>query len=86
LHVCALLGAWWELGDSLTMRAFASGVLPSPLSVPLFPSPYLRSFQGSGTTALACENLGRRWIGSEISEECAQATIARIREHCGVGA
>jgi DNA modification methylase len=37
-------------------------------------------FMGSGTTALACEALGRRWIGSEISEEYAQAAIARIQK------
>ena len=41
----------------------------------------LDSFFGSGTTAIACEKLNRRWIGIEISEEyCAIAKARIIRE------
>ena len=37
-------------------------------------------FMGSGTTALACEILNRKWIGSEISKEYYEISIKRINE------
>lgn len=33
---------------------------------------------GSGTTAIAARKLGRRWIGSEISQEYADQATERI--------
>lgn len=41
----------------------------------------LDPFMGSGSTAIAAENLGRQWIGIEISEKFAAESIQRI----GVG-
>jgi site-specific DNA-methyltransferase (adenine-specific) len=41
-------------------------------------------FMGSGTTALACENLGRKWIGCESSEEYAKMTQTRLNESIGL--
>lgn len=35
-------------------------------------------FSGSGTTAVACERLGRRWIGIEISKEYCDIAVKRI--------
>lgn len=35
-------------------------------------------FLGSGTTAVACERLKRRWIGIEISEEYCAIAVKRI--------
>lgn len=35
---------------------------------------------GSGTTAVACERLNRRWIGIEISEEYCEITVKRIED------
>ncbi|MCV0398515.1 MAG: site-specific DNA-methyltransferase [Nitrosarchaeum sp.] len=41
----------------------------------------LDPFLGSGTTAIAAENLGRQWVGIELSEKFAAESIKRI----GVG-
>ena len=38
----------------------------------------LDPFLGSGTTALACEKLNRRWIGIEISEEYCEIASKRL--------
>jgi len=35
-------------------------------------------FLGSGTTAVACERLGRRWIGTEVEERYCQIAAKRI--------
>ncbi|MHA2039630.1 MAG: DNA-methyltransferase [Promethearchaeota archaeon] len=39
----------------------------------------LDPFLGSGTTAIACEKLGRRWIGIEISEKYCEIAKQRIK-------
>lgn len=41
----------------------------------------LDPFMGSGTTAIAAENLGRKWVGVELSKKFAKESIKRI----GVG-
>ena len=38
----------------------------------------LDPFIGSGTTAIACEALGRKWIGIEISEKYCEIAAKRI--------
>jgi len=38
----------------------------------------LDSFLGSGTTAIACEKLNRRWIGIELNEEYCEIAKARL--------
>ncbi len=38
----------------------------------------LDPFLGSGTTAIACERLGRKWIGIEISEKYCEISAKRI--------
>ena len=39
---------------------------------------FLDPFLGSGTTAVACERLGRKWIGIEISEDYCRIAKRRI--------
>ena len=38
----------------------------------------LDPFLGSGTTAVACERLGRKWIGIELEEKYCQIAVKRI--------
>lgn len=42
----------------------------------------LDPFMGSGTTAIAAERSGRRWIGIEREEEYYNAALARIWTEC----
>jgi adenine-specific DNA-methyltransferase len=37
-------------------------------------------FCGSGTTLLACEDLGRKWIGVDQSEKAAEAAVSKLYE------
>jgi DNA modification methylase len=45
-----------------------------------FNSLVLDPFLGSGTTAVACERLGRRWIGIEISKAYCDIAVKRIEQ------
>jgi len=42
-------------------------------------------FLGSGTTAVACEQLGRKWIGVEISEKYCEIAKKRIKYESSQG-
>jgi DNA modification methylase len=44
----------------------------------------LDPFLGSGTTAVACERLGRRWIGIEIDERFCEVAKRRLEEELRV--
>ncbi len=39
-------------------------------------------FIGSGTVAIACEELGRKWIGNEISKKYFEMSAKRLKEYC----
>ena len=39
---------------------------------------------GSGTTAVACEQINRKWIGIEIEEERCEIAAKRIEENLTV--
>ena len=45
----------------------------------------LDPFVGSGTTAVVCEKLNRRWIGCEISKEYCDITIKRVNNEIAQG-
>jgi len=40
-------------------------------------------FSGSGTTIIACENLGRRCRAVEISPAYVAVALQRFYDHCG---
>ena len=37
-------------------------------------------FMGSGTTAEACVNVKRQWLGSEIDEKCLKLVELRLKD------
>jgi len=39
----------------------------------------LDPFSGSGTTAVVCEKLKRRWVGIEVNEKYAEIAAKRVR-------
>jgi len=43
-------------------------------------------FMGAGTTAVVCEQMNRRWIGSEISEQYVDLARQRVAEINGLNA
>jgi site-specific DNA-methyltransferase (adenine-specific) len=49
-------------------------------SMPNLNQIYLDPFLGSGTTAVACEKLNRRWIGIELEERYCGIAKRRIEE------
>jgi DNA modification methylase len=76
---------WYEEGYYFAEKTYGH---PSPKSVKLlvecvdlFSSQddvVLEPFLGSGTTAVACERLNRRWIGIEIEEKYCEIAAKRI--------
>ena len=44
----------------------------------------LDPFCGSGTTLIAAEDLGRRWVGIDISPRAVEVVNMRLREHLGL--
>ena len=43
----------------------------------------LDSFNGSGSTMIVCEDLGRTYFGMELDPRYVDATIQRWEEHTG---
>lgn len=41
----------------------------------------LDPYIGSGTVAIACEKLGRKWIGCDIDEKAIETTINRLKQY-----
>ncbi len=55
------------------------GLIEHALSVVLLPSTVLDPFMGSGTTGVACANLGRKFIGIEIERQYFDIACKRIQ-------
>ena len=49
------------------------------------PAIVLDPFNGSGTTAAVCHQLGRRYVGAEINPEYIEATVAQFGVHTMIG-
>lgn len=62
----------WRPGCSCSPQPATRNPQPVPCTV-------LDPFLGAGTTALVCEQLGRRWIGCEIKQEYAEIAVRRLR-------
>lgn len=49
------------------------------------PAIVLDPFNGSGTTAAVCHQLGRRYVGAEINPDYVKATVAQFGVHTMIG-
>lgn len=59
-------------------------LVPCGCGAPTIPGVVLDPFFGAGTTALVAEELGREWIGIELSDEYARLAEARLEaSRCG---
>jgi hypothetical protein len=67
-----LIGYPTQKPASLLERVISASTNPGDL--------VLDCFIGSGTTAVAAQNLGRRWIGCDINKGAIQTTAKRIQE------
>ena len=52
----------------------AIGILPEELTI-------IDPFMGSGTTGMACKELGRNFIGIELNEDYYELSKTRIESH-----
>ena len=76
---------WYEEGYYFTEKTYGH---PSPKSIKLMAecvelfsgidNIILEPYLGSGTTAIACERLKRKWIGIEIEEKYCEIAAKRI--------
>lgn len=80
---------WWEINQ---VKNVSKSKLDHPCIMPLqvmeniigiLPEDYiiLDPFSGSGTTALACKNLKRDFIGTEIDEKYYKMSLKRIKDN-----
>ena len=80
---------WWEINQ---VKNVSKTTINHPCVMPLevmkrivgiLPNDYIifDPFMGSGTTGIACQQLGRDFIGSEIDSEYYEIALNRIQEH-----
>lgn len=84
LNNTSLLTDVWFVGDRQTNRKDAGHPATMPISVAencissIVPSKILDPYMGSGTTGVACANLGRKFIGIEIERKYFDIAVERI--------
>jgi DNA modification methylase len=79
-----VFGQWKYRNDSrpLTKATFSMDIPTKAIKILTYKDDIvLDPFMGSGTTALASEFLGRKWIGIELSENYCQIANQRILEY-----
>jgi modification methylase len=86
-HELSKLGDVWEIPAARIVDGIGGKIHPAPFpsiipqriieAVTVSDGVVFDPFMGSGTSAVACERLGRRWFGCEISE--AYCSIAQKR-------
>lgn len=79
-----VFGQWKYLNDSrpMTKATFSMDIPTKAIKILSYKNEIvLDPFMGSGTTALASEFLGRRWIGIELSPNYCEVANKRILEY-----
>lgn len=77
-----VFGRWEYFADtrSLTKATFSMDIPSNAIKILTYKDDIvLDPFIGSGTSAVACEILGRRWLGIEISENYTKIANERIK-------
>lgn len=73
---------WKPVGtDGVHKRAFPEKLVTDILACFEDKQIVLDPFMGSGTTAVACVNMGRKYIGFELSEEYHKLAVERVSAH-----
>ena len=77
-----VFGRWEYFADtkSLTKATFSMDIPAKAIKILSYKNDIvLDPFMGSGTTAIAAETLGRRWLGVELSENYTEIARNRVR-------
>jgi DNA modification methylase len=77
-----VFGQWKYMADtkSLTKATFSLDIPKKAIKILSYKDDIvLDPFNGSGTTCVASEILGRRWIGIELSENYADIARKRVQ-------
>lgn len=77
-----VFGRWEYFADtrSLTKATFSMDIPSNAIKILTYKDDIvLDPFMGSGTSAIACEILGRRWLGIELSENYTKIANERIK-------
>jgi len=77
-----VFGRWDYFADtkSLTKATFSMDIPSKAIKILSYKNDIvLDPFMGSGTTAIASEKLGRRWLGIELSENYCKIANDRIK-------
>jgi site-specific DNA-methyltransferase (adenine-specific) len=77
-----VFGEWQYFADTkqMTKATFSMDIPTKAIKILSYKNDIvLDPFAGSGTSCVAAETLGRRWIGIELSENYAKVARDRVR-------